>query len=101
MADLTDTEPIAEASERRVLAGLVVLAAIYVAGFGWRLRDAVVDDAFIGLVYLRNLLEGHGFELAAPQQDDHTNATIADSPVRLSTKAEPILCIDGETYAPW
>jgi hypothetical protein len=26
-----------------------------------------------------------------PQQDDHTNATIADSPVWLSTKVEPIL----------
>ena len=34
------------------------------------------------------------------RQDDHTKATIADSPVRLSTKAEPILCIDGETYSP-
>ena len=44
--------------------------------------------------------EGDGFELAASQQDDHANATIADSPVRLSTKAEPILCIDGETYSP-
>src|SRR5215469_16296377 len=42
--------------------------------------------------------EGDDFELAAPQQDDHTNATIADSPVRLSTKAETIPCIDGETY---
>ena len=36
-------------------------------------------------------LEGDGFELAVPQQDDHTNATIADSPVWLSTKVEPIL----------
>ena len=35
--------------------------------------------------------EGDGFELAVPQQDDHTNATIPDSPVRLSTKVEPIL----------
>ena len=34
------------------------------------------------------------------QQDDHTNATTADSLVRLSTKAEPIPCIDGETYSP-
>ena len=44
--------------------------------------------------------EGDYFELGAPQQDDHTNATIADSPVRLSTKDEPIPCIDDETYSP-
>jgi hypothetical protein len=38
-----------------------------------------------------SLLEREGFELAVPQQGDHTNATIADSPVWLSTKVEPIL----------
>jgi hypothetical protein len=36
-------------------------------------------------------LEGDGFERAVPQQDDHPNATIVDSPVWLSTKVEPIL----------
>jgi hypothetical protein len=30
----------------------------------------------------------------------HTSATIADSLIWLSTKVEPILCIDGETYSP-
>lgn len=51
-----------EAARRnRVLAALLLLAALYVAALGWRLRDAVVDDAYIGFVFLRNLLEGHGF----------------------------------------
>ena len=44
--------------------------------------------------------EGDDFELAAPPTRRSHNATIADSLVRLSTKAEPIPCIDGETYSP-
>ena len=43
---------------------------------------------------------GRWLRTCGPQQDDHTNATIADSPVRLSTKDEPIPCIDDETYSP-
>jgi hypothetical protein len=61
MAELTNTKTSEKASGQRVLVGLVILAAVYVAALAWQLRDAVVDDAFIGLVYLRNLLEGHGF----------------------------------------
>src|SRR5690349_18567375 len=58
MADFTDTRT---ASEGRVLAGLLALAALYVVALGWQFRDAVVDDAYIGLVFLRNLLAGQGF----------------------------------------
>ena len=48
-------------------------------------------NAHSGTDRLNSPLEGDGFELAVPQQDDHTNATIANSPVWLSTKGEPIL----------
>ncbi len=40
---------------------MVALAALCVAALGWRVREDVVDDAYIGLVFLRNLLAGHGF----------------------------------------
>ena len=51
----------AAARPRRVVAALLALAAIYVAALAWRWRECVVDDAYIGFAFLRNLLEGHGF----------------------------------------
>jgi arabinofuranosyltransferase len=61
MAELALTEAGDAARRRRVLLGLVCLAALYVAALAWRLRDFAVDDAYIGFAFLRNLLEGHGF----------------------------------------
>ncbi|HXV26338.1 MAG TPA: hypothetical protein VED46_19055 [Alphaproteobacteria bacterium] len=40
---------------------LVLLAALHVGALAWRMREFVVDDAYIGFVFLRNLLEGQGF----------------------------------------
>ena len=47
--------------QRRVLIALPALAALYVGALAWRWRDYVVDDAYIGFVFLRNLLDGQGF----------------------------------------
>ncbi len=61
MAELA-IEPRSEAARRRrAVALLLALALLYVVGFAWRARELVVDDAYIGFVFLRNLLEGHGF----------------------------------------
>ena len=49
------------ARQRRVVAALLALAALYVAALAWRWREYVVDDAYTGFAFLRNLLEGHGF----------------------------------------
>jgi len=65
MADRGGTQIRAEADaasrQRRVLIALPALAALYVGALAWRWRDYVVDDAYIGFVFLRNLLDGHGF----------------------------------------
>ncbi|HEX6101820.1 MAG TPA: hypothetical protein VF031_02115, partial [Alphaproteobacteria bacterium] len=61
MAELALTETGDAARRRRVMLGLVCLAAFYVAVLAWRFRDFAVDDAYIGFAFLRNLLEGHGF----------------------------------------
>jgi hypothetical protein len=49
------------ARRRRALLALLALACLYVGALAWRMRALVVDDAYIGFVFLRNLLEGHGF----------------------------------------
>ena len=61
MAEITETGTGEAARQWRALAAMVALAAAYAAALGWRLRDCVMDDAYIGFVFLSNLLEGHGF----------------------------------------
>ena len=40
---------------------LALLTLAYVVLLGWRFRNLMMDDAYIGLVYVRNLLDGQGF----------------------------------------
>ena len=54
-------EVTAGAAGRRKIAAMIALAALYVAALELRFADLMVDDAYIGFVFLRNLLEGHGF----------------------------------------
>ncbi len=61
MGGTMETGTTYSAQRPRVLAALLLLATLYVAALGWSWRENVVDDAYIGFVFLRNLLEGHGF----------------------------------------
>src|SRR5215470_1843503 len=61
MTDAVRTGSPEEARRRRTVLGLAGIAALYVGALAWITRDCVMDDAYIGFVFLRNLLDGNGF----------------------------------------
>jgi hypothetical protein len=90
---ITAPEGDVAARRRRVMLALLALAWLYVGALAWRMRELVVDDAYIGLSFLRNLLEGHGFVFypGGPAVEGVTNIGWILALAPLAAVTEPVL----------